>query len=120
MSEMTPAALDRWLAEHVMGWTWRQIIPVYAEGYVPPQPFAWHNAEGYVCALDGFFVPTANIAQAIECAEKARADGRIVDWNVHFDWAFIYPTNLLAIVEKCAQGEIRALSLCRALHAALA
>lgn len=102
MSEMTPAALDRWLAEHVMG-------------YTPEDQFVgiceWKQCRS--------FHPTANIAQAIECAEKARADGRIVDWSVHFDWAFIYPTNLLAIVEKCAQGEIRALSLCRALHAAL-
>ena len=119
MSEMTPAELDRWLAEHVMGWDWRQIVPVYSEGYVPRQPFAWHNADGYVCALDGFFAPTSNIAQAIEAAEKARADGRIRRWRLysdHLGGADVDANG--ACHESWRMGLAHA--LCHALHAALA
>lgn len=121
MSEMTPAELDRWLAEHVMGWRLDELTWFDADG---GGHYDAEHVDAYDCGTCCVWHPTSNIAQAIEAAEKARADGRIGSWALLSPWTMHPDTWLVEITrgldgDSDASADTAPLALCRALHAAL-
>lgn len=124
---MTNEELDRWLAEKVMGWTaehscWRDADGVFRESVRSPDLASYELG----CNHCDWWHPTTNAEQAIDAAEKARADGRITDWMLRHDVATVDALKpathvggiLLPYLSKIGRGK-PAESLSRALYAAL-
>lgn len=121
MDEMDGPTLDRWLAETVMGWQLAGDSWVDASGAY--QISAEQN--GSDCAVCNVWQPSKLEGQAIQAAEKALEDGRILGWSMQsHDWRNVSITRLS--VEVVSQGERRGIApplpllICRTLYAAIA
>lgn len=135
-SKLEAAELDRWLAERVMGWTlWvsgesepTMGLPIMCghRGYG-----AWWVRAG-TAETAGYdedaWHPTATIAQAIEAADKAQADGRIEHYDVQSPClphlvqprsAVYYRDTRSNIVRRQVDAATMAEAVCRALYGAL-
>lgn len=115
---MTNAELDRWIAENVMGWVLWPSAESLAMGPT------WRGPDGMVYRMDRDWHPTANIAQAIDAAEKARLGNRVQGWRLLSP--LMHPScpepRFLAAFEpmmSTERSEDAPEALCRALHDAL-
>lgn len=122
---MTPEALDVWLAEYIMGWRLRTRDLYGADGDFD----AFVDADGRICTDPDYyhpryFCPSLDIAQAIQCAERAVADLRIAHWYIGRHVGGMPDVGVArkdgSWSDEYIDEPTLALALCRALHEACA